>query len=324
MYVACKEATVLNCFVMEEGGLSRLDAWRLVNVILRLYKVIANCYDLCNLSFEQELLLPEKWMDKDRQIANYCREPQRYEYGTNVIIELSARTFEKLHEFIIERNDFALALDFVQPKLHLDLLIRAMKKVEECYGWEFASIGFMVSLRDFRAEIYKWAAVHASRINSSIEKEMARRKISSYSLLCEGKNSGSTIREEADGYPIADKNAFDLSDFFVAGYDTRRIARIYQYLKFLNAKTDASYIAQMASVIAVAWENHLLCETYGNTLRAVFDHFGITDKTENYKPSRFRRTSYKGTPPLVRVQALKFFQTLDNYTFNDVSMPFQV
>jgi hypothetical protein len=59
------------------------------------------------------------------------------------------------------------------------------------------------------------------------------------------------------------------------------------------------------------WENHLLCETYGNTLRAVFDHFGITDKTENYKPSRLRRTSYKGNPPLARVQALKFFQSME-------------
>lgn len=309
---------------MEDGGLSRLDVWHLENVIFRLYKVIANCYVLCTQYVQKNVLTPETWVEKDRKIAGYFREPQRYGYGEDVGIELSGRTFEKLHEFIIERNDFALALDFVQPKLHLDLLIRAMKKVEECYGWEFASIGFMVSLWDFRAEIYKWAAVHASRINSSIEKEMARRKISSYSLLCEGKNSGITIREEAEGYPMADKNAFDLSDFFVAGYDTQRIARIYQYLKFLNAKTDASYIAQMASVIAVAWENHLLCETYGNTLRAVFDHFGITDKTENYKPSRFRRTSYKGTPPLLRVQALKFFQTLDNYTFNDVSMPFQV
>ena len=130
---------------------------------------------------------------------------------------------------------------------------------------------------------------------------ISRRNISAYSLLCEDKNSGITIREEAEGYAIADKNAFDLSDFFVAGYDTQRIIRIYQYLKFLNAKTDASYIAQMASVIAIAWENHLLCETYGNTLRAVFDHFGITDKTENYKPSRLRRTSYKGNPPLARV-----------------------
>ena len=315
MYVACKEATVLNCFVMEEGGLSRLDAWRLVNVILRLYKVIANCYDLCTLYIGKKVLLPEKWMDKDREIANYCREPHRYEYGANVIIELSGRTFEKLHEFIIERNDFALALDFIQPELHLNLLIKTMRKVEAYLGMEFESICFMVSLRDFRAEIYKWAAVHASRINSSIEKEISRRNISAYSLLCEDKNSGIIILEEAEGYPMADKNAFDLSDFFVAGYDTQRIARIYQYLKFLNAKTDASYIAQMASVIAVAWENHLLCETYGNTLRAVFDHFGITDKTENYKPSRFRRTSYKGTPPLVRVQALKFFQAIDNDPF---------
>jgi hypothetical protein len=71
----------------------------------------------------------------------------------------------------------------------------------------------------------------------------------------------------------------------------------------------------MASVVAVAWENSLLCETYNNTLQAVFDHFGISDKTENFKPSRFRRPNYKGTPPLVRVQALKFFQSLDTLPF---------
>ena len=48
---------------MEDGGLSKLDTWCLVNVILRLYKVIANCYDLCHLYVHEKKLLTEKWME---------------------------------------------------------------------------------------------------------------------------------------------------------------------------------------------------------------------------------------------------------------------
>ncbi len=296
---------------MEEGGLSRLDAWRLLNVIFRLYKVIANCHDLCNLYVEKKVLLPEKWLEKDREIADYHRKPQRYEYGTNVEIGLSCRTFEKLHEFIIEQDDFALALDFLQPKIHLNHLIKTMKKVEEHLEMEFSSLGFIVSLHNFREEIYKWAAVYSSRINSSIEREMAKRQITTYSLLCDEPNSGITLREEAGQYAVPDKNTFNLSDFFIHNYDARHISGIYQYLDFLNAEKDARYVSKMASVIAVAWERHLLCETYGNTLQAMFNHFGITDKNENYKPSRLRKPNYKGKLPLARVQALKFFQSLE-------------
>ena len=295
--------------------MSRLDTWYLVNVILRLYKVIANCYDLCCLYASNKRLSPEQWMDKDRLIAGYFREPQRYEYGSDVTVELTDRTLEELHDSIIERNDFALALDFVQPKLHLGLLIRTLKKVEEYHGRELASIGFMVSLRDFRAEIYKWAAVYASRMHSTLEREMARRQKMTYSLLCDMQNSEIILREEVVGCDLQEPAVFELSDFFIDDVDIGCIARIYRHLASLNEQKGASYTAKMASVVAVAWENSLLCETYNNTLQAVFDHFGISDKTENFKPSRFRRPNYKGTPPLVRVQALKFFQSLDTLPF---------
>ena len=300
---------------MEDGGLSRLDAWHLENVIFRLYKVIANCYVLCTQYIQKNVLEPETWMEKDRKIAGYFREPQRYEYGEDVGIELSGRTFEKLHEFIIERNDFELALDFVQPKLHLNFVIRTMKKVETHLEESFSSMEFVVTLRDFRAEVYKWAAVYALRIHSSMEQEMAKRKCMTYSLLCEANHCQICLREEAGHYPMAGEKGFELADFFRKDYDPRRIARIYQFLQSLNEQKGASYTAKMASVVAVAWENSLLCETYNNTLQAVFDHFGISDKTENFKPSRFRRPNYKGTPPLVRVQALKFFQSLDTLPF---------
>jgi len=303
------------CVDLEEGGLSKVDAWRLLNVIFRLYKVIASCHDLCNLYLDKRVLLPEKWMDKDREMASYYRRPQRYEYGTEVKIKLSGRTFEKLHDFIIEQDDFALAMDFVQPEIHLNHLIRTMKKVEKYPGMRFSSLGFMVLLRNFRAEIYKWAAVYSSRINSSIEREMAKRQITTYALLCDALNRGITLREETGEYALSDKNTFNLSDFFIDGYDRQRIIRIFQYMNSLNLQQDESYIAKMASIIAIAWERHLLCETYSKTLQAVFDHYGITDKVENYKPSRFRRLNYKGNPPLARVQALKLFQSMENNPF---------
>jgi hypothetical protein len=66
---------------MEDGGLSRLDAWHLENVIFRLYKVIANCYVLCTQYVQKDVLTPETWMEKDREITCFFREPQRYEYG---------------------------------------------------------------------------------------------------------------------------------------------------------------------------------------------------------------------------------------------------
>ena len=301
----------LYCSVMEDGGLSKLDTWCLVNVILRLYKVIANCYDLCHLYVHEKKLLTEKWNEKDREIVGFFREPQRYEYGTETKVELSGRTFEELHRFIIERNDFALAMDFIQPKLYLTFLIKTMKKVEACLGKEFSCFDFVVLLRDFRAEIYKWAAVCATRNNTTLEKEMAKRQIMTYSILCDPKYRGMILREEKDGYPGSEGKRFDLADFFIQGYDTGRINRIFQYLNSLNEQKEASYIARMASVIAIAWEKHLLCETYGNTLQAVFEHFGISEKIENYKPARLRRSSYKGNPPLARVQALNFFQSLE-------------
>ena len=125
--------------------MSKVDAWRLVNVILRLYKVIANCYDLCSLYIDKNVILLEKWEEKDKEIANYYREPQRYEYLTKVSVQLSVRIFEDLFKFIIEENDFALAMDFIQPKLHLNHLIKTMKTIEESVETKFSSIDFIVS-----------------------------------------------------------------------------------------------------------------------------------------------------------------------------------
>ena len=292
--------------------MSKVDAWRLVNVILRLYKVIANCYDLCSLYIDKNVILLEKWEEKDKEIANYYREPQRYEYLTKVSVQLSVRIFEDLFKFIIEENDFALAMDFIQPKLHLNNLIQTMKTIEESVETKFSSIDFIVSLRDFRSEIYKWAAVYSSRINSTIDKEMAKRKIMTYSLLCDVTSRSNILLEDTGNYVTTEKNSFELSNFFVDEYDNQTISRIFQYLNFLNTQKGASYIAKIASIIAIAWENHLLCDTYNNTLQSVFNHFGITDKIDNYKPARLRRSNYKGTIPLARAQAMKFFQSIDN------------
>ena len=299
---------------MEEEELSKVDAWRLVNVILRLYKVIANCYDLCNLYIDQKVILLEKWEDKDNEIANYYQKPQLYEYGKNVKVQLSDRTFEDLFRFIIEQNDFALAMDFVQPKLHLNHLIQTMKTVEEYMGIKFSTIDFIVSLRDFRLEVYKWAAVYSSRINSTIDKEMAKRKIMTYSLLCDEKSNNSILQEAPINYKAAENNSFELSNFFIDEYNDQCISRIYQFLNSLNTQKGVSYIAKIASVIAIAFENHLLCNTYNNTLLAVFNHFGITDKIDNYKPARLRRSNYKGTIPEARAQAMIFFHSIDNRT----------
>lgn len=295
-----------------EEGLSKVDAWRLVNVIFRMYKVIANCCDLCRLYTDQKVILLEEWEEKDKEIANYYQNPQHYEYGRDATIQLSDRTFEELFNFIIEQDDFALAMDFIQPKLHLNHLIQTMQKIKEHKGIRFSSIDFIVSLRDFRVEIYKWSAVYSSRINSTIEAEMEKRKVMTYSLLCDEKSGKSIMKEDSENYKAVENNSFDLSGFFVDVYNPVCISRIYQYLKLLNTQKGASYLAKMASVIAIAWENNLLSDTYNNTLQAVFKHFGISDKINNYKPSRLRRCNYKGTIPVARAQAMKFFNSIRN------------
>ncbi|MDP3451732.1 MAG: hypothetical protein Q8R90_02145 [Bacteroidales bacterium] len=261
---------------------------------------------------EKRVILLERWEEKDKEIADYYREPQRHEYLTNVSVQLSAVTFKELFMFIIEQNDFALALDFIQPKLHLNNLLQTMKTIEESLGVKFCSIEFIGLLRDFRSEIYKWAAVYSSRINSTIDKEMAKREIMTFSLLWDEKSRNETLGEGSGYYDTAGKSSFELSNFFVDEYDNQSILRIFQYLNFLNNHKGASYITKIASVIAIAWENSLLCDTYNNTLQAVFDHFGISDKIDNYKPARLRGSNYKGTIPLARAQALKFFDSIDS------------
>jgi hypothetical protein len=59
--------------------------------------------------------------------------------------------------------------------------------------------------------------------------------------------------------------------------------RIFLFLCALRALGGFSLLttSQLDSVIAIAWKKHLLCETYSNTLRAVFDHLSITDQKEN-------------------------------------------
>ena len=297
---------------MEEKGFSKVDAWHLENVILRLYKVIVNSYDLCSLYMEKKVILLEKWVEKDKEIASYYMEPQRHEYLTKVIVQLTPLTFEELFMLIIEENDFALAMDFIQPKLHLNNLFQTMKTIEESLDVKFLSIEFIGLLRNFRSEIYKWAAVYSSRINSTIDKEMAKREIMTFSLLCDEKLRNYTLGEDNGNYDSAGENLFNLSNFFIDEYDIQSISRIFQYLNFLNTQKGVSYIAKIASVIAIAFENHLLCNTYNNTLQAVFEHFGITDKIDNYKPARLRRSNYKGTIPLARAQAMKFFHSIDN------------
>ncbi len=292
--------------------MSKVEAWQLENVILRLYKVIVNSYDLCSLYLEKKVILLEKWEEMDKVIANYFLEPHRHGYLTKVSVQLTAQTFKELFMLIIEENDFAMAMDFIQPKLHLNNLIQTMKTIEESLDVKFASVEFIELLRDFRSEIYKWAAVYFSRINSTIDKEMAKRKIMTFSLICDENSRNDTLKEDSGNYDPARKSSFELSNFFVDIYDNQRISRIFQYLNFLNTQKGASYIAKIASVIAIAWENHLLCDTYNNTLQAVFDHFGITDKIDNYKPARLRRSNYKGTIPLARAQAMKFFHSIDN------------
>ncbi len=61
-----------------------------------------------------------------------------------------------------------------------------MKFTEEKFERAFTELLVQeVSLRDFREEIYKWAAVYASRINSSIDKECGSNqgKISNIKML---------------------------------------------------------------------------------------------------------------------------------------------
>ncbi len=300
-----------------EDGLSKVDAWHLVNLILRLYKVIANSYDLCVQYIDQKLILTEKWELQDKEISNFYLKPQRYGYGRNMSVQLSDQTFEELFNYIIEQDDFALAIDFLQPKLHLNNLLQTMQTLEEFMGIKFSCFELIVSLRDFRTEVYKWAAVYSSRINSTIDKEIEKRKIMTFSILCEERRSLSILKEETGYYKATVNRSFELSRFFVDEYNPQCISRIYQYLNYLNTQKGVSYISKIASVIAIAWENHLLCDTYNNTLQAVFNHFGITEKIDNYKPARLRRSNYKGTIPLARAQAIKFFNTIDNQVLSN-------
>lgn len=292
--------------------MSKVDAWHLERVILRLCKVIANSYDLCSLYLEKSVFLLEKWEEVNEEITTFFMQPQQHGFFSNVSVQLTALVFEELLMFIIEQDDFALALDFIQPKLHINRLIETMRVIEDTAGISFSCVNYMILLRDFRSELYQWAAVYSSRINSTIDMEIAKRKVMTYSVLCEKEHRQEALREVAGKYVSASQSSFQLSNYFVDDYDSKSISKIFQHLQNLNNQKGTSCNTQIAAVIAVAWEQDLLCDTFNNTLQAVFDHFGITDKTDNYKPARLRRTNYKGNIPFARAQALKFFDSIDS------------
>ena len=79
--------------------------------------------------------------------------------------ELSSGTFEKLHEFIIERNDFELAL--VSSATPFEFCDQDDEEVETP-GRIVLQYGICRFVADFRAEVYKWA-VYALRSHSSME-----------------------------------------------------------------------------------------------------------------------------------------------------------
>ncbi len=297
---------------MEERRLSKFDAWHLLNVILGLYKVITDCYDLCKLNSQQKELLLKNWRKKDKEIAECYHSFLQYGYCKSVRIELSESVFERLYRFIIEEDDLDLAMDFVQPKLYLNYLIQTMQKIEQSGRMKFLSIELLTSLRDFRVEIHKWATVYALRKNTSLNKEMSKRQNMTYSILCKIKKRETFFKDETEPYRFGEKKKFNLSDYFIATYNKQYIARIFQYLNYLNEHKEDTYITKMASLISVVWEKQLLCNTYNNTLKAIFDYYGIKHKVENYKPSRFRRPNYKGNLPLTRLEALKVLQSIES------------
>ena len=58
--------------------MSKVDAWHLERVILRLCKVIANSYDLCSLYLEKSVFLLEKWEEVNEEITTFFMQPQQH------------------------------------------------------------------------------------------------------------------------------------------------------------------------------------------------------------------------------------------------------
>ena len=94
--------------------------------------------------------------------------------------------------------------------------------------------------------------VYALRSHSSMEQEMAKRPCMTYSLLCEANHCQICLQEEAGHYPMAGEKG---SNWPISseGYDTRRIARIYQFLRSLNEQKGLT--SKNGFVVAIAWEN---------------------------------------------------------------------
>lgn len=76
--MAFEEVCLLKCLVVEEVSLSKVDAWHLERVILRLYKVIANSYDLCSLYLGKSVFLLEKWEEVNEEITTFFMQPQQH------------------------------------------------------------------------------------------------------------------------------------------------------------------------------------------------------------------------------------------------------
>lgn len=78
------------------------------------------------------------WKETVKEIANYYQEPQRYDYLTKMSVWLTTRTIDELLKFIIEENDFILAMYFIQPKLHLNNVIMSITRIEEILDIKFS------------------------------------------------------------------------------------------------------------------------------------------------------------------------------------------
>lgn len=187
-----------------------LDVWHLENILARLYEMMVSHFDKPDLYGYDYADFCRKCLDFDSELSCYLETPQRYGYGSDTIFYIGVNTFELLYHYIVEQEDFDLALDLLQPEFNFDSLILRMGEVEQSSGRRMKGKAFLCSLRDFLSETQKWATVYSMRAHSSIDKELAMRERPIFSILLGSENQ------------YRNKVArFDFSRFFSDKYDKR-------------------------------------------------------------------------------------------------------
>ncbi len=302
---------------MEPHPITRVDVWHLENLLFKLFHTIQELHD-SNYLYEVDLFSMSgniAWIDRDTQIAEYFEHPYHYEYDPDSSVQLDAKTFLALRNFIIEHEDIGLALDLTEQELNLHAFIVFLKDLDKMMSGALTSIPYLEMLRDFRYELYKWACFVCNRKGSSIDREMKKRKEETY-LIAENMETKHIkyIPEEDETIDIEEETEeqelFDLTTHFIKTYDKAKILIIYKRISVLAYEKDDKYISKILSILACAHYKELLSSSYAKTAKSVMAKFHIPWKSSYGHPATYGKPSEKGITRAAYQEALDFFATL--------------